>query len=222
VRVAALYDIHGNLAALEAVLAEVPSDAVILVGGDVVGGESSSEVVERLRALGERVRWIRGNTERELVERAPPREGGPPPEEMERLRRALTDEQMDLLYGLPEHAVLDVDGIGRVRFCHATPRNDVEIVTIFSPEERLAEVLAGVDEPLVVVGHTHVQDDRRSRGVRFVNAGSVGMPYEDEPGAYWLLLGPEVELRHTSYDGAPAPLAGRREASEYFESLARG
>ena len=225
-RFAALYDVHGNLPALEAVLAEVVDADLIVVGGDVVGGPFPAETVERLRDLGDRVRWLRGNAERELVEQPPPREAGPPPGELERLRAALTDEQVDFLYGLPERVELDVDGLGRILFCHATPQNDLDMVTPLTPEERLRRILDGVSADVVVAGHTHIQDDRRVGGVRWVNAGSVGMPYEDEPGACWALLGPEVELRRTEYDatklgGYEYPQASRQEAADYFESLVR-
>lgn len=211
-RVAALYDVHGNLPALEAVLADVAEADVIVVGGDVVGGAFSSETVERLRGLGDRVRWLRGNAERELVdgERDP----------------ALTDEQVDFLYGLPERVELEVEGVGHVLFCHATPQNDIEMVTPLTPDERLRRILDGVGADVVVAGHTHMQEDRRVGGIRWVNVGSVGMPYEDEPGAYWALVGPEVELRRTEYDATKLgdyeyPQASRREAAEYFESLVR-
>jgi putative phosphoesterase len=224
VRVAALYDVHGNLPALEAVLAEADGADLIVVGGDVVGGPFPSETLERLRALGDRVRWLRGNAERELVEQPPPREAGPPPGELERLRAALSDEQVDFVYRLPEGFEFAVPGLGQVLFCHATPQNDLDIVTPLTPEERLRRILEGVSADAVVAGHTHIQDDRRVGGVRWVNAGSVGMPYEDEPGAYWALLGPEVELRRTEYDasalgGYEYPQASRQEAAEYFESL---
>jgi putative phosphoesterase len=221
VRVAALYDVHGNLPALGAVLAKVDDADLIVAGGDVVGGASPAETVERLRGLGKQVRWLRGNAERELVEMPPPREAGPPPGELERLRAALTDEQVEFLYGLPERVELELDGLGRVLFCHAVPQNDLDIVTPLTPDERLAQILDGVDADVVVAGHTHIQDDRRAGGVRWINAGSVGMPYEDAPGAYWALLGPDVELRRTEYAAAEAPLATRREAAEYFESLVR-
>jgi len=225
-RVAALYDVHGNLPALEAVLAEAAEADLIVAGGDVVGGPFPAETVERLRGLGDRVRWLRGNAERELVEQPPPREAGPPPGELERLRAALSDEQVDFVYGLPERVELDVEGLGRVLFCHATPQNDLDIVTPLTPEERLRRILEGVTVDAVVAGHTHIQEDRRVGGVRWVNAGSVGMPYEDEPGACWALLGPEVELRRTEYDatklgGYEYPQASRQEAAEYFESLVR-
>ena len=201
-------------------LAEIDAEEVIVAGGDVVGGAFPAETVERLRELGPRVRWLRGNAERELVELPPPREAGPPPGELERLRAALTDEQVEFLYGLPERVELELDGLGRVLFCHAVPQNDLDIVTPLTPEARLARIVEGVGADVVVAGHTHIQDDRRVGGVRWVNAGSVGMPYEDAPGAYWALLGPDVELRRTEY-AAEAPLASRREAAEYFESLVR-
>jgi putative phosphoesterase len=218
VRVAALYDVHGNMPALDAVLAEVDDADLIVAGGDVVGGEAPAETVERLRGLGSRVRWLRGNAERELVELPPPREAGPPPGELERLRTALTDEQLEFLYGLPERVELEVEGLGRVLFCHAVPQNDLDIVTPLTSDERLARILDGVAADVVVAGHTHIQDDRRVGGIRWTNAGSVGMPYEDAAGAYWALLGPDIELRRTEY-AAEAPLASRLEAAEYFESL---
>ena len=225
-RIAALYDVHGNLPALEAVLAEVADADQIVAGGDVVGGPFPAETIERLRAEGDRVRWLRGNAERELVEQPPPREAGPPPGELERLVAALTSEQVDFLYRLPERVELEVAGLGHILFCHATPQNDLDMVTPLTPDERLGRILDGVRADVVVAGHTHIQEDRRVGGVRWVNAGSVGMPYEDEPGAYWALLGPDVELRRTAYDatklgGYEYPHASRQEAAEYFESLVR-
>jgi predicted phosphodiesterase len=219
VRVAALYDIHGNVPALEAVLAEAEPEAdAFVVGGDIVGTDRPREVLELLRAL-DAVHWIRGNVERELIEPGPPREGGPPPGSMEELKAALAPKDVDFLFGLPAQVTLEVDGLGEVFFCHATPRNDYEIFTIYSPDEKILEMLDGVPVPVVACGHTHVQCDRRVGDYRVVNAGSVGMPYEPEPGAYWALLGPDVDLRRTGYEGAQAPLATREEASEYFESI---
>jgi len=137
----------------------------------------------------------------------------------------LSDDQVAFLHELPERQLLEVEGLGRILFCHVTPRNDFEIVTPATPEEQLRVILAGVDADDVVVGHAHMQDDRRVESVRFVNAGSVGMPYEDESGAYWALPGPEVELRRTAYDVAALgdhelPHASRAEATAYFESIA--
>jgi putative phosphoesterase len=226
VRVAALYDVHGNLPALDAVLAEVAREDVdaIVVGGDSVAGPFPSPTLARLRALGDRVRWIRGNADRELV---PGEQGNGPPELIEWVRSKLSEEELDFLYRLPEQLALDVDDVGRVLFVHATPRNDTEIFTALTPDERVAPILEGVDADLVVCGHTHVQFDRVVAGTRIVNAGSVGMAYEDEPGAYWLLLGPDVEHRRTAYELDVGefpdewPSATAAEATEFFERSAR-
>ena len=142
-----------------------------------------------------------------------------------KLRERLSAEQLDFLRSLP----LTVS-VGRVLFCHATPRNDEEIFTRISPDERWAEALAGVDADVVVCGHTHVQFERQIGGIRLVNAGSVGMPYADEPGAYWALLdGVDVEFRHTRCQAPDVsewpgewPEASADEATEYFEQLSRG
>ena len=221
-RVAALYDIHGNADAFEAVLAEVPDDAAIVLGGDIVGGPAAGELLERLRGLGDRARWLRGNLERQLTDRPPEQlEGGAPPEVFDEIADALTDEQLRFLYELPERQVLEVDGLGEVLFVHATPQNDLDIVTLISSDDRFREHFGRAQQRVVVCGHTHSQFDRTVDGLRVVNAGSVGMPYEHEPGAYWALLGPDVELRHTRFAGEEPLQATREEASEYFESLIR-
>jgi putative phosphoesterase len=191
--IATLYDVHGNLRALEAVLAEVPDEATIVVGGDICfAGEQPGETLERLRALGERVVWVRGNADRM-----------PMPE--------LTEEQFAFLQGLPPQAQID-----RVLYVHATPRNDEDIFTERTPEERIAFLFADVDADVVVCGHTHMQFDREIAGRRVVNSGSVGMPYENDPGAYWTL---DLVHRRTPYDGAVL-LGSRDEALATF--TARG
>jgi putative phosphoesterase len=203
--VAALYDIHGNLAALEAVLAEVPDDATIVVGGDIcAGGEQPSGTLERLRGLGDRVRWLRGNADRELY---PGEEGLAPPDVLEEARSRLSEEEIEFLHALPE-----TQRVGDVLYCHASPRNDVDIFTERTPEERIAFLFDGLDLPTVVCGHTHTQYERSVAGVRVVNAGSVGMPYEEEPGAYWLL---DLVHRRTPYEGAELK-ASREEAVSAF------
>jgi putative phosphoesterase len=207
VPVAALYDIHGNLAALDAVLAEVPDDATILVGGDVVaGGKQPAETLERLRALGDRVVWIRGNADRELD----PNEPGLAPEgALDATRAALSQEQVEFLLANPPTA-----RIGEVLYCHASPRNDVDIFTERTPEKRIASLFETVDAPAVVCGHTHTQYARTVAGVRVVNAGSVGMPYEEEPGAYWLL---DLDHRRTPYDGAKLTASREEAVAEFTE-----
>ncbi len=225
-KVAALYDIHGNLPALDAVLAEVDAD-VILVGGDFVAGPWPTETLARLRGLDADVRFIRGNADREVVEQTP---GLAPPELMEFVRERLSPQAIAFLGSLPLTESVEVDGLGKVLFCHATPRNDEEMFTRISPDERWRAALDGVEADIVVCGHTHVQFDRDIDGVRLVNAGSVGMPYEREPGAYWALLGPGIELRRTEYEpgdiaasGWPGewPEASPEEATEFFERASR-
>ena len=182
-RVAALYDVHGMVQALDAVLAEpdVASADTIVIGGDVAAGPFPRESLERLRALGERAAWVRGNADREL-------NGWP--------REQLSDDEAAFLRDLPGGQAL-----GQALFCHATPRSDEEILTELSPEADWLEAFAGVDAGLVVAGHTHMQIDRMVGDVRFVNAGSVGMPYEDEVAAFWALLeGDHVEFRKTPFD----------------------
>ncbi len=199
-RVAALYDVHGNLPALEAVLAEVDAleVEVVVVGGDIAIGPMPRETLMRLLELEDRARFVRGNGDREVAA-----EPGGADLWAERTRWSasqLTRGQRAWLAALPESHSVDVDGLGAVLFCHGSPRSDEEILTAISPEERVASAVAGVPEPVVVCGHTHVQFDRRAAGKRLVNAGSVGMPYEARPGAYWALLGRDVELRRTGYD----------------------
>jgi putative phosphoesterase len=226
VRVAALYDVHGNLPALDAVLAEVDAD-VILVGGDAVAGPWPAETLARLRGLEGDVHFIRGNADREIAEQTP---GLAPAHLMEFVRSRLSAAEIDFLGSLPLTESIGVDGLGDVLFCHATPRNDEEIFTRISPDDRWRAALDGVEADVVVCGHTHIQFDRRIDDIRLINAGSVGMPYEHEPGAYWALLGPDVELRRTPY--APAdiaasgwpdewPAATPEEATEFFERASR-
>jgi putative phosphoesterase len=224
-RVAALYDIHGNLPALDAVLDAVPRDALIVVGGDVAAGPFPAETVDRLRALGDRVHWLRGNADRELV----PAESGLAPEAvLDWVRARLGPHRIEFLYALPPSVSLDIVGIGRVLFVHATPRNDVDIFTDRTPEPQVAPCFAGVEADLVVCGHTHIQFEQQIAGVRAVNAGSVGMAYENAPGAYWTLLGPGVEHQRTAFESVDSdypdewPSALRDEATSYFETVAVG
>jgi putative phosphoesterase len=226
-RVAALYDVHGNLPALEAVLDEVDAD-LILVGGDVAAGPWPSETLERLRGLGDRARFIRGNADREVAEVGV--RGLAPPEVMEFVRGRLSEEQVAFLGSLPLTSSVEVDGLGTVLFCHATPRNDEEIFTRISSDDRWQQALDGVQADVVVCGHTHVQFSRTVDDTLLVNSGSIGMPYEHEPGAYWTLLGPDVEFRRTEYEpgdiagtGWPGewPSATPDEATEFFERASR-
>jgi predicted phosphodiesterase len=203
--VAAIYDIHGNLPALEAVLQDVRRAGAdrVVVGGDVVPGPMPREALACLLDLDIPVQFIQGNGETAVLAQVAGTDPGTLPEQARDAVRwtaeQLTPEHRQLLARWPKTLRLEVRGLGGVLFCHATPRNENECVTRLTPEERLWPVLQGLDVPLVVCGHTHMPFDRTVGRVRVVNAGSVGMPFGG-PGADWLLLGPGVELRHTAYD----------------------
>lgn len=198
--VAALYDVHGNLPALEAVLRDPRCDEaeLIVCGGDLVAGPMPAECLDRLLALGERVVFIHGNGDRETV--SPPEDG--PLAAIGRFAHdRLTSEHLETVVAWPLTRELDLPGLGRAVFCHATPLADTPIVTRATPEADLRAALGTLAADVVVCGHTHVQFDRVAEGVRVVNAGSVGAPYHDGTrGACWALLGPGVELVSTPYD----------------------
>lgn len=208
-RVAALYDIHGNLPALKAVLAQVRDAGVdqIVVGGDVVPGPMPRETVETLLNLPVPVHFIHGNGERDVLAllAGEPLDRVPEPfhEGMRWVANELTAEHVARFGTWPLTLRLELPGLGDVLFCHATPRSDNEIFTRLTPEERLLPIFERAAATTVVCGHTHMQFDRPIGKTRVVNAGSVGMPF-GEPGAYWLLLGPDLELRQTPYDFAAA------------------
>jgi predicted phosphodiesterase len=193
VRVAALYDVHGMPWALEAVLAEVDADAIVF-GGDLVWGPYPRETLALIRSVD--ARFVRGNTDRE-------------PDEW--VSSQLGAEELAWLGSLP--ASVSVDD---VFYCHATPRSDEEIVTPETPDEELAEMLAGVSERLVVGGHTHMQQRRG----RYVNAGSVGMPYEGEVAAFWAVIEEDADFRRTAFDVERAVADTRRSAWPHAQSFA--
>ena len=195
-RVAVVSDIHGNLPALEAVLADVAREGVdsLVVAGDTISGPWPVEVFERLAR--EEARIVHGNADREVLERR------------DRLgplavwcADRMGDERLRIAATWPSTLEFEVDGLGRVLVCHSTPSSDEVIYTRITPDAEVAALLEGATADVVVSGHTHIQFDRRlAGGLRVVNPGSVGMPYEGTRGAFWALLGPDVELRRTEYD----------------------
>jgi predicted phosphodiesterase len=187
------------------VLAEVPAGADVVIGGDIALGPQPLEALELLDALGDRAHWIRGNCESQTPHEDP----------LWEQRRLFTLDRVGAerhrsLEKLPATLSVDVDGLGPTLFCHGSPRSDEEMITAVTSEERLREVLMDVAESTVVCGHTHHQFDRAADGIRVVNAGSIGMPYE-------------VELRRTSYDFAAAAEAigasGYPDSEELVEML---
>lgn len=232
-RVAALYDVHGNLPALEAVLTEVEREKieVTVAGGDVLWGPFQSECLDLLRVHD--ALFVSGNCEREVLAGAD--------ESSAWCLGELSSSEREFVSTWP---ALEVEGLGRALFCHATPRSDEEILTRLTPDADVAAALEGADADIVVCGHTHVQQERQVPGVPpLVNVGSVGLPYQGQPGAFWAVLGQGVEFRRTEYDFAEAldvlsasafPGAGKifgdslagaataKSATAYFESKRRG
>lgn len=215
-RVAALYDIHANLPALEAVLADVAIAGVdrIVVGGDVVPGPMPRDALAMLLSLDIPVQFIYGNGELAVLAQVGVADaesvtywGSTTNEPLPEPHRSVlrwTAEQIhpqydSVLRSWPRTLRLTIAGLGDVLFCHGTPRSETEIFTRATPEALLVPVFEELDVDLVICGHTHMQFDRTIARVRVVNAGSVGMPFGSR-GADWALIGPGVQLRRTSYD----------------------
>ncbi|MEU9125856.1 metallophosphoesterase family protein [Streptomyces sp. NPDC048506] len=193
---------------------EVRAAERIVLTGDIAAGPQPAQVLDLLLELGDRVDWVGGNADRELLE----------------YRRGLRDtiedpigpwaaeqlrpDHLDLLARLPRSLRLPVHGMGEVVFCHATPRDDEEVVLVDSRLDRWREVLGALDPDVrtVVCGHTHMPFVRLAHGRLVVNPGSVGMPY-GRSGAHWALLGPGVELRTTDFDIGTAVARVTRECS---------
>jgi putative phosphoesterase len=202
-RVAAISDIHGNLPALEAVLEEIEHAGVdqIVVGGDVVPGPMPRETLACLLELDRPIQFIHGNGEVAVLAEMAGKEPQVPAQFRDVIRwnaQQLADYKQ-VLANWPKTIRIEIPNLGAALFCHATPQNENDVFTKLTPEERLSPILREVNAPVVVCGHTHMQFDRIIGKVRVVNAGSVGMAF-GKPGAYWLLLGPDVQLRRTEYD----------------------
>jgi predicted phosphodiesterase len=212
VRVAALYDVHGNLPALEAVLADVEPEGVdtIVFGGDIASGPFPRQTVDLVRSLD--AVCILGNAD---VLSSPSRNA-----EWDAARRwveaQLNDGAIEWLAGLPFSWSAD-----DTLYVHANPVDVENIVTQWTPEERVAGYLEGVAEHRVVSGHVHMHFQRRIGDVTWVCAGSVGMPYADGPGAYWTILEADGgRFMRTEYDLERAAAAIRDSGYPLGEALA--
>lgn len=210
-RVAALSDVHGNVPALEAVLADIEASGADLVVfcGDLTWGPEPDGTAGLVAALGERAVCVRGNGDRFVGELLA---GKPPTTPREHwVPGRHSPGAAAFIAAFHFNVVVEIAGLGSVRFCHGSPRSDNELITPGTPQERFRELAAGIDERILVSGHSHLQFDRivpdgEGGGWRSVNPGSVGLPYhEGEPGiACWALLGPGVEQRRTQYDVSEA------------------
>lgn len=237
-RVAAIYDIHGNLPALKAVLADVATCGVdrIMIGGDLIPGPWLNEVFDELRSLSTPIDFISGNGDLAVLAHVDEADsdrirywgtvsGNPLPASVQPIVRwnadTLRTEHAESIRRWPMTVRHEISGIGRVLFCHATPRSETACFTERTAESLLKPVFDAVSAELVVCGHTHMPFDRMIGSVRVVNAGSVGMPY-GRTGADWLLLNNGVELRHVDYDLDEAASLVRRtgypQAREFADS----
>lgn len=219
--VAVLSDIHGVLPALDAVLAEpavAAADRVVLTG-DIAAGPQPVEVLDRLAGLGDRVVWVRGNADREMVTVARGGSTDIPDPIADWAALQLRPDQIELLDSLPHPVTLPVDGFGPVLFCHGTPRDDNEVVLVDTRLDRWAEAFADLPDDVrtVVCGHTHMPFVRLAHGRQVVNPGSVGMPY-GRAGAHWALLADgAVTLRRTDFDHGPALASSFPDIAEWVD-----
>lgn len=224
-RIAALYDIHGNLPALEAVVAEIRRERVdsVIVGGDVLPGPMPRETLDLLLRLDIPAQFIFGNGEVAVLEAMAGKEPARVPEAYRPIIRwnaeQLSREHQHIMSAWPKTLSLQIRGLGQVLFCHGTPRDENEIFTRLTSEEQLVPIFSATNASVVVCGHTHMHFDRMIGATRVVNAGSVGMPF-GEPGAHWLLLGQDIELRRTDYDLAQAAERIRRSSYPQAEDFA--
>src|SRR5262249_56504336 len=190
VLVAALYDVHGNAPALEAVLRELEEirPDLVVFGGDLAAGALPRETIALAREV-PNARYVQGNADREMLRGTEGPITGWPSTQLE-------DDDRAFLASFEFTVVLD-----DVCYCHATPHDDEQPVTVLTADDVARETIGETEQPTVVIGHTHSQFDRQLGDLRLVNAGSVGMPYEDGPGAYWALVRDgRPELRRTQYD----------------------
>ena len=225
-RVAALYDIHGNLPALESVLDRIRRLGVdrLVIGGDVLPGPLPHECLALLQTCEIPLQCLLGNGETAVLQHLAGQEPSAVPPHSRALvawaAQQLDERQRQWIAAWPRTLQLDIPGLGQVLFCHATPRNEIELFTALTPEDRLLPIFEPLGVPLIVCGHTHMQFNRTIGSTRVVNAGSVGMPF-GEAGCDWLLLGPDVTFEHTAYDLSSAAERVRRTSYPQAETFAQ-
>jgi diadenosine tetraphosphatase ApaH/serine/threonine PP2A family protein phosphatase len=198
---ACLADVHGNTAALDAVLASeafAQADAVAFLGCTTTGPDPRG-VLERCADLKIPAFYLAGNGERWVLELV---SGIRPPEREvdEWLVAAHGDGGLATIGSWPGGLRAAHPPAGGLRLCHGSPRSDIELLTSVTGEDRVREATAGVEEEVVVHGHTHVQYRRDAAGKVITGAGSVGLPYAAGPGARWALISDRVRLVVTPYD----------------------
>jgi diadenosine tetraphosphatase ApaH/serine/threonine PP2A family protein phosphatase len=212
---ALVYDVHGNLPALEAVLGDAGEVDRFVLGGDyALFGGWPLETIERLRDLP--AIWIRGNGERWTADPGDAPENPILPGAIAAARRALGEQLVVDLASLPFRAAE-----GDTLICHGSPRSDVRS---FLPEPAAdeAELLDGVTAKRLIFGHTHLPF-RRANGVELINPGSVGMPFDGDTRAAYALVHDDgtVEHRRVIYDHAASAAQVRALGGDWAETVAR-
>jgi predicted phosphodiesterase len=219
VRVAALYDVHGNVHALEAVLADVGDVDVVLFGGDIASGPFPVETLELVRSVPNAVA-IRGNADELLALDGLPESGAAA---RRWVAAQIGENGVAWLAELPFSWSAD-----ETLYVHANPVDVLQYVAPRTPDAQVGALLSGVTQRRVVTGHVHLQFEREVDGKHWIGAGSVGCPYVvDDPGAEWVLVADgEVEFRRTAYDVQRADAAIRAcaypRAAEYVDNRVVG
>ncbi|CAG9622706.1 metallophosphoesterase family protein [Sutcliffiella rhizosphaerae] len=222
-RVAAIYDIHGNYSALKAVLEEIKRTNVerVIVGGDLVWGPEPRQVMDLLMDYKDEYIFIKGNADREVSYRYGKEKGldDLTAELNHWCADQLTEEQIKFLKSFPEETSLNIDGLGEILFVHGSPRSDEEAIRINTPDNEVRPMIENVTQDIIICGHTHIQFDRIVDDKRLINAGSVGLQSRAN-GACWVLLGPDVELKVTTYDTKEATERILKSNAPYKEDFA--
>jgi predicted phosphodiesterase len=221
---AILYDVHGNLPALEAVLEDAGDRGAtrFVLGGDyALFGPYPRETVERLQALGEDATWIRGNVDRWTAHPADAPDDPLPQSAIAACREQLGPRLTDELGALPEQHVTE-----DTRFCHASPISDLRsFLPEPGPDEQ--ELLGGITEARLIFGHTHLPFSRIAQGgIELINPGSVGIPLDGDTRAAYALVDDttnQIEQRRVEYDAAAsaAALRERFAPAAFAETIAR-
>lgn len=201
--IAAIYDIHGNFFALEAVLSEIQTKKIetVVVCGDIVWGPQPRKVMDTLMNYKNQFHFIMGNADREVAHRHDEKQGCPSfiAELNHWCADQLTEEQIEFIISLPKEVSLSIDGLGDILFVHGSPRSDEEAIRVGTPEEEIWPMIKDVKENTIVCGHTHIQFDRVIGNKRIINAGSVGLQSAAK-GACWLLIDNDIHLKVTEYN----------------------
>ena len=226
-KIATLYDIHGNLPALEAVLAEIKQEDVdaIVVGGDALAGPLPAETLDLLQTIKTAVHYIHGNHESEMLRYL----AGQPPaglsaradESTPDIAAKLSAAQQKFIRGWAATVQLESPTLGKILFCHATPHNNTHVFATPTPIDKIELIFDGVSADVVVCGHTHMQFDLAVNGLRVVNSGSIGMPF-GEPGAHWLLIDNDIQFRVTEFDRQAAAERIRQPGALNGEAFVQG